>query len=86
MLSYRLSSDWPDKGVSVPYSTFPYRKDKEAVPLAVGRKRTEMLCISVLGVESMFGMTLCFSVIRDRTKQSHRMICVHLHGHVWPKF
>lgn len=36
--------------------------------LAVGRKRTEMLLIAVLGVESMFGVTVCFSVITNRTE------------------
>lgn len=38
--------------------------------LAVGRKRTEMLHIAVLGVESMFGVTLCFSVITGRTERN----------------
>lgn len=54
--------------------------------LAVGRKRTEMLCISVLGVESMFGVTMFLCYHRQTRTQSHRVICVHLHGHVWPKF
>lgn len=36
--------------------------------LAVGRKR--MLCVSDLGVGNIFGVSLCFSVIVDRTEHS----------------
>lgn len=38
-LTYRLSRCWPDKGAWVPYTTFPYGKDKETLTAGCGEEK-----------------------------------------------
>lgn len=64
-LTFRLDTGWI-KVLGFLIACFLMGKMRSLSLLTVGRKRTEMSCALVLREESMFGVTLCFSVITDR--------------------